>query len=101
MLASLCRDFSISLNENILPYVCAGFGLEKVSMFDSDAKRVSYQAKVGASYRFGDNVHGFASLLLPRACGQWRGYSYQSGYEVVRTDCSRHPAARPMLSCYL
>ncbi|ACM49769.1 P44/Msp2 family outer membrane protein [Anaplasma marginale] len=94
VLASLCRDFSISLNENILPYVCAGFGLEKVSMFDSDAKRVSYQAKIGASYKFGNNVHGFASLYYRALAGNGEVILTQSGYEVVRTDCSRHTGSK-------
>ncbi|MFV9923452.1 MAG: P44/Msp2 family outer membrane protein [Anaplasma ovis] len=85
-LASLCRDFGISLSDSILPYVCAGFGLEKVSMFNSDARRVSYQAKVGASYKFGDKVHGFASLYYRTLVGNGEVILTQSGYEVVRIN---------------
>ncbi|ACZ48839.1 outer membrane protein 11 [Anaplasma centrale str. Israel] len=85
-LASLCRDFKTNIGEGVTPYVCAGFGLEKVSMFGADATRVSYQAKVGASYELGDKIRGFAGLYYRTLSGNGEVILPQSGYEAVKID---------------
>ncbi|MCU7611159.1 P44/Msp2 family outer membrane protein [Anaplasma capra] len=83
VLASLCRDFSSGVSENIAPYVCGGFGLERVDMFGVHADRVSCQAKIGASYKLKDKIHGFASMYYRALRGNGELVLPHGSYEAV------------------
>ncbi|WP_064659483.1 P44/Msp2 family outer membrane protein [Anaplasma phagocytophilum] len=57
--ASMCKDVEWTV---VKPYVCAGFGIERLRTFRAEIYSFAYQIKGGASFKLGRGLEGFCGI---------------------------------------
>ncbi|MGN7678937.1 MAG: P44/Msp2 family outer membrane protein [Anaplasma sp.] len=96
VIVNLCRDFKLSdsMGDNMLPYACGGFGFEKLGMFGTNTRRITYQAKAGVTYKLRDGIDGFAGVFYRKLHGSKEVILPWSNFEVISTVPAGTGAAR-------